>query len=96
MNRVKITITYKTKINTDIDAKAIVKANSKKIKVFNNENKRSTDLTLKPWFSNLWEMWSVPPLVGEILFFILCINTVEKSNKGIVKNKKMGAIELYK
>ncbi len=48
MNRVKITITYKTKINTDIDAKAIVKANSKKIKVFNNENKRSTDLTLKP------------------------------------------------
>ena len=41
-------------------------------------------------------MWSVPPLVGEILFFILCINTVEKSNKGIVKNKKMGAIELYK
>ena len=41
-------------------------------------------------------MWSVPPVVGEILFLILNVNTVAKSNKGILKNNKTGVKELYK
>ena len=73
-----------------------IQAIKTKIKMFKNENIKSIDLTLYPWFKSLWDIWSVPPVAGEILFFILYTKTVEKSNSGIVKKRKTGAIELYK
>ena len=43
----------------------------------------NTFLISMPVANNLWEIWSVPPVVGDILFFILYTNTVKKSRTGI-------------
>ena len=53
-----------------------------------------TFLISMPVANNLWEIWSVPPVVGDILFFILYTNTVKKSRTGIVKKRNTGAKEL--
>ncbi len=67
-----------------------------KIKIFIRTKIPRTSFTVLPAFNNLCEIWSVPPVVGEILFLILNVNTVAKSNKGILKNNKTGVKELYK
>ena len=54
----------------------------------------NTFLISIPVANNLWEIWSVPPVVGDILFFILYTNTVIKSRTGIVKKRNTGAKEL--
>ena len=35
-------------------------------------------------------MWSVPPIVGFILFLILWLKITRKSKSGMVKNRKIG------
>ena len=41
-------------------------------------------------FKSLWEIWSVPPWVGETLFLILWVTTTEKSNIGTTKINSTG------
>ena len=50
----------------------------------------STFVCEYPKLINLCEMWSVPPLNGDLPLDNLCSKTIAKSNSGIVKNKKIG------
>ena len=55
--------------------------------------KDNNTLVAEIFFANsLWEIWSVPPIVGEIPFFILWEITIDESNKGIIKNNNKGLI----
>lgn len=50
----------------------------------------NTFFSLKPFFNSLWDMWSVPPVVGFILFLILWLKITRKSKSGMVKNRNIG------
>ena len=43
-----------------------------------------------PAANSLCEIWSVPPVVGDIHILILCSVTINKSSKGIVKINNIG------
>ena len=47
----------------------------------------STALSEYPFLRSLCDMWSVPPVIGDLPDRNLEITTVVKSNNGIVKNK---------
>ena len=87
---------YKTIIKSEIFLKIIDEAINENITIFMQTNIKRTNLISIPVANNRWEMWSVPPVVGDILFLILKINTVIKSKTGIVKNKNTGAKKLYR
>ena len=76
------------------DSNAIDTARSKNIKILIPENNIKMFWTEFPCCNNLCDMWSVPPVVGEILFLILWINTVKKSSRGKVKKRNTGGMEL--
>lgn len=67
----------------------------KVMRKINTENIAKLNKTLlfeKPKFSNLCEMWSVPPVIGETPDFNLDKTTVIKSISGIEKNSITGGI----
>ena len=62
---------------------------AKKVKL-RNRNSTKTFVSEYPKFKSLWDIWSVPPVVGDFLFLILSLVTTTKSNIGTTNTKRAG------